>query len=267
MNSRMDKYNNDYNDNIPKRSEKNKNLYTQVYAAYDEFENLVVPSNSMEIDPKKLNKYIKNGSEFHKSREYIDSENIDNNKIARKEKVQEQQIKENEIYDIKELLNKAVESNKKGDSMQLKFTNDDYLKKLNLNSDKTNIEQVKELYEEIKDEMNDEEETLLKTANLSLEILSDLKSDNDETFVSPPIKDEEIPIEAADNDFYSNTYKFSKKDFEDKKYEENTNFSDDEDEGDSNSNLKLFVKILLIIFGMSLVIIILIYLFNYLNKI
>ena len=44
METRMDKYSN--NSDIPKRSEKNKELYRQIYNAYDEFENLLVPSNA-----------------------------------------------------------------------------------------------------------------------------------------------------------------------------------------------------------------------------
>ena len=40
MGTRMDKYNN--SSEIPRRSDKNKELYKQIYNAYDEFENLVV---------------------------------------------------------------------------------------------------------------------------------------------------------------------------------------------------------------------------------
>ena len=46
MGSRMDKYDADKyedNDEILSRSHKNKELYKQIYNAYDEFENLVVP--------------------------------------------------------------------------------------------------------------------------------------------------------------------------------------------------------------------------------
>ena len=50
MGNRMDKYNDSNVDNIPKRSDRNKELYKQIYNAYDEFENLVVPSNAKEID-------------------------------------------------------------------------------------------------------------------------------------------------------------------------------------------------------------------------
>ena len=95
MASRMDKYNN--NSNIPKRSEKNKELYKQIYNAYDEFENLVVPSNAKEIDISSLKKEITSRDEYRKVKEYND---ITNNKVIRKEIVLEEQKKENEIYDI-----------------------------------------------------------------------------------------------------------------------------------------------------------------------
>ena len=58
MGSRMDKYKNVDNSSVPKRSERNKELYKQIYNAYDEFENLVVPSNVKEIDLSSLNKEI-----------------------------------------------------------------------------------------------------------------------------------------------------------------------------------------------------------------
>ena len=107
MGSRMDKYN---NCDIPKRSEKNKTLYKQIYNAYDEFENLVVPSNAKEIDLDGLKKEITSRDEYRKVKDYSD---ITNNKVVRKEIVQEEQKKENEIYDINELLNKAVKDNQK----------------------------------------------------------------------------------------------------------------------------------------------------------
>ena len=113
----------------------------------------------------------------------------------------------------------------------------DYLKKLKLDNTRTNIEQVKEMYDEIKNDDSYEDESLLKTANLSLEILTDLKGDNEKTLVTPPIKEEELPDSMRDEDFYSNTYKFSKKDFEDKKYEENISLEDDDFYTHNFSNL------------------------------
>lgn len=269
MDKRMDKYDKEINEDIPTRSDKYKGLYRQIYNAYDEFENLVVPSNAKEITPMELKKEITSRSDYHKMKEYSDITNINqnNNKIVRKEIIHEQQRQENEIYDIKELLNKAVETNKGPELIQPILTNEDYLKRLKLDDKRTNIEQVKEIYDEIREDSRDENEALMETANLSLEILSDLKGDNDKTIVNPPIKDEEWPEGKEDNKFYSNTYKFSKKDFEDKKVDNiQEDFYDDEME-DEKSNSKFFFKIIILIFGISLVGVIIVYLFNYFNRV
>ena len=262
MGSRMDKYKND--SNVPMRSEKNKELYKQIYNAYDEFENLVVPSNVKEIDLNNLKKEITNRDEYRRVREYND---ITNNKVVRKEIVLEEQKKENEIYDINELLNKAVKDKKPIDDENIStMSSDSYLKRLRLDNTRTNLDEVKEIYEDIRKDVSEESEGLLKTANLSLEILSDLKGDNDNTVIEAPIKDEFLPEENLQ--FYSGKYKFSKKDFDgnfDNKKEETENFyEDDENDG---GNFKFFFKILLLIFGIAVVVVIAIYLFNYFNRV
>ena len=259
MDSRMDKYNK--NMELPTRSDKNKELYRQVYDNLDEFENLDVPSNSREIDLTDLRKEVSGREEYREMKEVGD---ITNNRVVRKEKVLEEQRKENEIYDINELLNKAVSLKKKPELVETKLSNGDYLKKLKLDSNKTNIEQVKEIYEDIKEESKIEDESLLKTANLSLEILSDLKGDNDMTMVNTPIKESEKPYKEKETDFYSNTYKFSKTDFENKSYEES--FYDDDEKSLEDGNGKFFFRILLLIFGICLVVLVLVYLFNYFNR-
>jgi len=262
MGSRMDKYKNE--DLIPTRSDKNKPLYKQIYNGYDEFENLVVPSNSREINLSELKKEVTSRDEYRERKDYQNiTNNTNNNKVARKEKVLKEQKKENEIYDINELLNKAVTEKKKPELIELTLSNEDYLKKLKLDNTRTNIEQVKEMYDEIIEESILEDESLLETANLSLEILSDLKGDNDSTRINPPIKEEELPKHEKESDFYSNTYRFSKKDFEDKKYEENV-YNDEEQD---NENENFFFKILLLILGIILLLIVLIYFINYFNRI
>ena len=211
MGSRMDKYKEVDNASIPKRSDKNKELYKQIYNAYDEFENLVVPSNAKEIDLAGLKKEISSRDEYKKVRDYSE---ITNNKVIRKEIVLEEQKKENEIYDIKELLNKAVKDNKKEEEFVPTMSSDSYLKRLKLDDVRTNLDVVREMYDDIRKETEDESEELLKTANLSLDLLSDLRGDNDDTMIQAPIKDEYMPED--NNRFYSSEYKFSKKDFDDK---------------------------------------------------
>lgn len=283
MGSRMDKYNN--NSDIPKRSDKNKELYRQIYNAYDEFENLVVPSNVKEIDISNLKMEITNRDDYKKVKEYTD---ITNNKIIRKERVIEKQKKENEIYDINELLNKAVMDKKQDDLKENTITSESYLKRLKLDDTRTNLDIVKEMYEDIKKETEDESEELLKTANLSLDILSDLRGDNDDTMIQAPIKDEFMPDK--DKKFYSSEFKFSKKDFDDNKIADNVNFDDDKTKTKKHSKIKnideedqdeddfyddemsdgsgnFFFKILLLIFGLTLVVVVAIYLLNYFNRI
>lgn len=264
MGSRMDKYNNE--SNIPKRSDKNKELYRQIYNAYDEFENLVVPSNAKEIDMNGLKKEISSRDEYRKIKDYSE---ITNNKVIRKEIIKEEQQQENEVYDIKELLNKAVKDKKQQEEEISKISSDTYLKKLHLDETKTNLENIKEIYDDIRKETEEESEDLLRTANLSLDILSDLKGDNDDTRIEAPIKDEFLP--ETNSKFYSNEYKFSKKDFDDKKIDnniENNKEEDDfyDDEFSDSSNSKFFFKILLLIFSLSLVVVVAIYLINYFNR-
>ena len=269
MGSRMDKYKNVDNSSVPKRSERNKELYKQIYNAYDEFENLVVPSNVKEIDLSSLKKEITSRDDYKKVKDYSD---ITNNKIVRKEIVQEEQKKENEIYDINELIKNAVKDSQKEIDDIPTISSDNYLKKLKLDDTRTNLDLMKDMYEEIQKETEEENEELLKTANLSLEILSDLKGDNDNTMIEAPIKDEFLSED--NNQFYSSEYKFSKKDFEDKD-ENNIKFSkkdEDEDEeddfhDDEDGNGKFFFKILLLIFGIAIIVVIAIYLISYFNRV
>ena len=301
MGKRMDKYEQSSNDVIPKRSEKNKELYKQIYNAYDEFENLVVPSNAKEIDINDLKKEISSRDEY---RQIKDVESITNTNTRIKRIDEEDEIverpeetkQEDAVYDINQLLDKAVSSNKKEDTIEPTLSSGDYLKKLKLDRTKTNLEQVKEMYNSMEDDMDNNEE-LLKTASLSLEILSDLKGTDDNTAVSAIEEDdideiiakvdskteevtpddEEDKTEEEDYDFYSTNYKFSKKDFEgkkedniDKKLLKKNKVEEDEDEEEEDDeyeeNGHSFLKIFLLIFGILLVVAIVCYLIIYFGK-
>ena len=299
MGKRMDKYEQSSNDVIPKRSEKNKELYKQIYNAYDEFENLVVPSNAKEIDINDLKKEISSRDEY---RQIKDVESITNTNPRIKRIDDEDEIvdkteetkQEDTVYDINQLLDKAVSSSKKEDTIEPTLSSGDYLKKLKLDRTKTNLEQVKEMYNSMEDDMDNNEE-LLKTASLSLEILSDLKGTDDNTAVSAIEEDdideiiakvdskveedtseEDDKTEEEDYDFYSTNYKFSKKDFEGKKEdnidkkllkkkkveeEEDEDYEEEDEEGGHS-----FLKIFLLIFGILLVVAIVVYLIIYFGK-
>ncbi len=256
MASRMDKYKT--LDEGLTRSNKNKELYKQVYNAYDEYDNLIVPSNAKEITLSDLKKEI--AEEEYKDRE---------DKIKEEKPVKYDDIDNIDIYDINKMINKAVtDKGNSGEEKETTLSNGSYLKKLKIDSRKTNIEQVKEMYDDIREEAMEEDESLLKTANLSLEILSDLKSDNDITKVSAPIKNEELP--EGEDTFYSSKYKFSDKDFEKEEAEEEKNEEEDEEDDDEEiidvSGGKFFFKILLLIIGLMLIVGLIIYLILYFGK-
>ena len=207
--------------------------------------------------------------------------------------------KNNALLKMAEILLKnseeILEANKKDLENVSMMSSDSYLKRLKLDDVRTNLDMVKEMYEDIKRETEDESEELLKTANLSLDILSDLRGDNDDTMIHAPIKDEFMPDD--DKKFYSDEFKLSKRDFEDRKLEDNIELEmddkkiklknkehdsslkkesdelDEDDEDDfydneiDDGNGKFFLKILLLIFGLILFLVVGIYLLNYFNRI
>jgi len=302
---RMDKYEAKVDNDVPKRSDKNKDLYKQIYNAYDEFENLIVPSNAKEINLDDLKKEISSRDEYRKLKDVEDITNTS----TRLKRVDEYEAlteskKEEEIYDINELLDKAVSSNKKEPTIEPTLSSGDYLKKLKLDKTKTNLEQVKEMYSSMEDDIDNNDE-LIKTANLSLEILSDLKGSDDNTLVNAQIVDDiddiialdtqendnnkldeeekDDNIEEEDFDFYSTNYRFSKKDFvgkaddniekkESKKVkkekieEDEDDDEDDDDEYEYEESGSSFLKIFMLIFGILLVIAIVAYLIIYFGK-
>ena len=270
MGSRMDKYKKDTTA-VPKRSDKNQELYKQIYNAYDEFENLVVPSNAREITMSELKKEITSREAYREKKVYDDIANEVTKEIpVQKDKKPVQE--DNQVYDIRELLSKAISSRGERKDDIDKMSSGDYLKKIKVDSHKTNIEQVKEIYEDTLEEELEDDDALLKTANLSLEILSDLKSDNDKTVVEAPIKSSELPKDAQDTDFYSSRFKFSKRDFEKRddviEKEDDEEEDDDDDEfGTEKNGFKRFVKVLLLVFGILLIIILLLYIFKFFNRV
>ncbi len=278
MESRIDKYKN--SESKPSRVEKNKDLYKMIYTAYDEFDNYKVPLEEKEIDLSDMKKSITSRDEYLKLKKY--GEFTNNRIVSREEKIEESKPKDDEVYDIKELLDKV-----KSDNPSLRKTEireEKYLDKLHLKNDaKTNLDKMKEEYEDVILD-SEEEKKLSNTANLSLEILSDLKSGED-TVVTPPMKsdeddiEEDIPLkktiksekkedkkeekitsETEDDSFYSDIYKFKKKDFENDEDEE---YDEDDDTEEGN---KFLFRILVIISIIILMGLIAIYIIGYFSK-
>ena len=216
------------------RVKKNNDLYKTIYGSDDDFSDLPVSDNYVELDIADIKKGISSREEYKKAKKLG---NITNTKVKRVEEDKEEK-KQEKVYDINKMLEKARMNNKyiKEDN---DLVSDKYLKSLEEFTKEEKIELIKEK-QEMKDEYNKElEEKMKETASLSLDILSDLKPSED-TIVTTPIKDElKGEVEESEEEvFYSGTYSFSKEDFEEK----SSDFSDIE-----SSNITL--KIVLLSFG------------------
>ncbi len=238
MQSRMDRYCKE-DDNAPKRSEKNSQLYRELnHSSYNDYDSFPIPENSNIIDLNKLKKNLDSRSEYKQAQKIniitkTSNEPIESKPIPKKEET---------IYDINELIERARHEKEKLQAVQKKIldTNYNFLNSLESNSpiEEDVIETTRsDLHKTDKVELKPmEEEALLKTTtNLSLDILADLKPNESEkkvlsTKISPPKE----PISVQD--FYSTSYTFTKKDFDD----------DNDDKVKKPIALKIFLILLLI---------------------
>lgn len=246
MESRMEKYN-EINIEKFQRSKKNANLYKEVYGNYGDFEDLPIPENTNEIDIENLKSLVE--TKNYKKNEYVDSQE---NNLEEDFDLP----KENKVYDINALLEKAKEENakiKKETPINRNIPN--YL--ANLESDKNTKDIILKYDGDNDDDMPivkevkystteiDLENNVVNTSTLSLDILSDLKPTGN-TLVSEPLKEEIERVEQEKEFFDDNKIKFLKEDFDD--YEEK---EEDEDEFFEDDNEHIFLKILLIIIGLA----------------
>jgi len=235
MDSRMERYEEVDIDNY-QRSKKNAGLYKEIYGNYADFEDLPISENTNEIDIENFKSIV--GSRVDRKKELIE----DNLVILDEKETEEEAKDEEKVYDINELLEKAkIENAKIKKEVVVSKNVPNYL--ANLESDKATKEIIS------KYDNNDDDLPIVKTteyntniinvgtANLSLDILSDLKPSGD-TFVSEPINEE---LEKEEKEFYSGKLEFNESDF-----------SQEEDEEDFyEENNHSFLKIVLIIVGVS----------------
>jgi len=244
MESRMEKYH-DIDLEEFQRSKKNANLYKEVYGNYSDFEDLPIPENTNEIDIENLKSLVS-------SRNTKRKEQLENQEIDFGEEITELP-KDEKVYDINTLLEKAKEENAKiKKEVPINKNIPNYL--ANLESDKSTKEIILKYDGDNDDDMpivkeNDyltSEVSFIKenvnTSSLSLDILSDLKPNGD-TMVSEPIT-EEIDVEdEVEKTFFDDKLKFTEEDFDDEEVEEEELFYEEKDH--------LFLKVLLIIIGLA----------------
>lgn len=261
MESRMKKYYTEELKEDAQRTKKNAPLYRQIYGAYDEFENLKLPVSDNEIDITDIGTSVTSREEYRKMKEYGSITNK-SAKIVKEEKIEDvkpnQEIN-NRVYNINEML-ASVKGNRSNMDDKVVNTSANYLHTLQTDEEiKTDLEKVKEMYNKISEEFDKEEEMDQKsdvsTGTLSLELLSDLKSDKD-TEVMPGFGDDKSPTgdnnksssdngdrgNDLDNTFYEGGYQFNNDDFNDDNF-----FDGDMDKKGHYVIKSLFVIILIVL--------------------
>ena len=223
MESRMEKY---YEQDMSsfERTKKNEKLYKDISKEISDLDNLPIPSNSNEIDLDGLKKIIYSRDEYRKSKD---------TKVIEEEPVPKREDKK--VYDINVLLENAKnEINRSNEVTNEKKINHNFL---------TNLEEEKIPYHDDAIELSNMEpdkKEPVSEDSLPLDLLVDLKGDDNTVVTDPIVKDEVTMIKKIKEGetFYSGSFNFTKKDFD----EEEENF-----EIDNTGNI---VKIIFLILGL-----------------
>ena len=256
MKSRMERY---YTDTKPEnetigRASRNQELYKKRdYDIYSSNETIIDTTN--EIDISKIKDIIKSREDYQRAKSYRNM--LSDKKFDTDEVDYQEDVTEEKDYDINTLLQKVKEQKGSNDDekekvRKLKNTQYDILSKLDVKSKEKNTmadisdEQLKDLINTITHRDNQEDDLM--------DLLSDLRSGDTTTIVKSAkeleneLTKENIKEKAtilntkieSENDFYSDSFTFSKKDFE--------GFTELEESINSNNNLiKVLIFILIVV--------------------
>ncbi len=245
MESRMEKY---YKEDLSEfnRTKRNEKLYRDISSEISELDNLPIPDNSNEIDINGLREIVSSRDEYRKAKDLGRTVTL-----PKREVTKEEPKESSRIYDINVLLenakneiNKNAEANQEEPKINTNFLTN--LEDANI-PDIPEADDAMELSEEVPKEDKDKKES--NTNSLPLDILVDLKGDDNTVVTDPIVKDEVTMIKKIKEGetFYSGSFNFSKKDFDE----------DDEDgklfEEKSNNGIKIFFLIFgLLVLGAAL---------------
>lgn len=268
------------------RSSRNARLYKQVYGKYGDLDNLPIEDNTNEIDMEKLRELVLNSNSKQEEKEIRENLNIleqrkrrideqkvyDINKILEKAKYENSKLKEpvsvvskpqRDILSTLQSTELSLEEIRKASS-QYKVEESVYTSE--------NTEEALSMTRELKYknlELDPPQQTE-SNDNLSFDLFEDLKPTGN-TIITKPIKEDtninvnklvESDIHSGDtrdidiiknapqetsNDFFTNSYEFSKKDF-----------ADDDDFFDSPKKGGIF-KILLLILAITVFVGVIVY--------
>ena len=236
MKSRMEKYYNK-NEEFVGRTTKNEKLYNQKdYSVYSSNETIIDTNN--EIDITKLKNIIQSREDYQRAKSY---RNMLNDKKFDYDDIQvEEDNYEEKNYDINALLKKVKEEKdtieEKDKIRKLRNTQYDILSNLDIKSKKEKkIDSIEQQKEDLKDLINSITHNNINNKELDtdedpLGLLSDLKATN-KILENPISNDDIVPAQKNINEeqtnqekqikeqedetsFYSDSFTFSKRDFE-----------------------------------------------------
>lgn len=217
MPSRMEKYY-QTDSSVSRRTNKNRSLYNEIHNNLD-YDDIKPTSNVNEISQEKLNEILKSEKKSVSISNQSRTTKFDNTNLNSSEN-------DDKNYDIKEILEKAKSDSTKNDYHKLKIDQINLLKK---------IENYKASKQEQDENLNELLNTIASTKllsdlndrDLSLDLLGDLKSDNENTIVGgidsinkvmhdiPKVKLEEKENNEIDKSFYTSSLSFNETDFDD----------------------------------------------------
>ncbi len=244
MASRMERY---YKPE--KRSKKNEHLYQQIsdLCSYTNIEGVADISNSNEINISMVKEMLKNREEFQKTRNY---ENLLNHQVEEQNVVEEEVEEKN--YDIRDILSKAKVDHSDSDIKYRNIKNSQYeiLKNIdidNVSDDVRDLINTMPFNENMSDDFDMfdslKSDTMVGDASSIKKILDEAKKSEEAPKVEEVVSDNLANI---DNTFYTSSFSFSDKDFEDLR-----NLDDS-----LKRNNKL-IKILIMIFSILIAVVIL----------
>jgi hypothetical protein len=245
MASRMDRY---YK--TEERSKKNANLYKEIgeLGTYTNIEGIASIENTNEINIQDIKKMLQSREEYQRNREYKD--------FVKKNEQQEAPIQvvpeEEKNYDLKDILSKAKidHSDKNIKYRNLKNSQFDILKNLNINN-----KEDEEIENIIINENNGDDlgifdelksNTMVGDAASIKKILTEAKQ-SEEAAEKEREEETKSVLDNLDKSFYTNSFNFSDKDFEDIRNLDSS----------LKTNNKL-IKILIIVFSVLIAIVLLV---------
>lgn len=253
MASRMERY---YN--TAKRSQKNEQLYKQIndLGSYTNIEGVADISNSNEININKVKEMLRNRENAQKRgthNEIIDAKNT--------EKINTKKKSEQKNYDLRDVLNKAKVDHSDTDAKyrNIKKSQYDILKNIKMNN--PDDEELDELLSTLSLDGNASDDlgifdelksnTMVGDASSIKKVLKEAKESQEEKQNTEEQELNNTNLENIDRSFYTSSFNFSDKDFEDLR---NLDHS-------LKTNNKL-IKILIIVFSCLLAIGLLILIMN-----